>query len=173
MEAAPFGSGAIHDDWPYLGADVAGPGGGASWERWTSGAYTTIQIGTWRRAMQKMRMRAEAACLCQCSPGRRAGMWNTYLVSLIPYPTHVSPPSQQQQDAMIEQQRRTMRHTCATWCPIYMLSGLGVVCVVKGAPKCPSATARAVGALACLRQDIWGPRAYAHAYQDMWTAIVD
>ena len=30
LEAAPFGSGVIHDDWPYLGADVAGPGEGAN-----------------------------------------------------------------------------------------------------------------------------------------------
>ena len=46
----------------------------------------------------------------------------------------------------------------STRIPVVVYTGLGVVCGIKGAPRCPVAAARAITAFAGGRKDLWGPR---------------
>ena len=67
------------------------------------------------------------------------------MASLVPYPAHVAPPDEVQQELLVAAYRTALRHDHATWCPVYMLSGLGVLFGVPGAPRCPLALAESVG----------------------------
>ena len=119
-----------------------------------------------------MHDRAMALAATTCSQGRRAMAWNTYVVPLVPYPAHVSLPTQVQTRDMRQDLSVALRHAQSRWCPLYVLPGLAILYGIPSAPKCPVATALAVGASAWVRQDTWGPTPLAAALQQPWLAAV-
>lgn len=82
-------------------------------------------------------------------------MWNTYGVSLVPYPAHIVEPPRH----TIEQLRLAMADALqpggARWCPLDALSGLGPYHGVRGSPRCPEAAALAAGAAAHIWRGAW------------------
>ena len=89
---SPFGGDLVRQVWPYLGVAVMGPTGGACIGGWDLRALTGIARDTWERARTRLAGRSRALVACTCSPGRRAAAWNTYIVTLVPYPAHVALP---------------------------------------------------------------------------------
>ena len=125
--------------------------------QWTPGAAAAIRTGTWQRACSRAADRARALASCVASPGRRAAAWNTYIASLLPYPSHVAMPSTAVTHAFASALRSALRvHT--PWAPVWILTGLGPAFGIPGAPRCPTALARALAALGWIRRDTWGPK---------------
>merc|ERR1712113_99944 len=79
------------------------------------------------------------------------------LASLIPYPAHVATPDRTLENLMLSHFRVAVGLGGVAWAPHFIMSGLGLLFQVAGAPRCPVAHARAVGALAHYRDDVWGP----------------
>ena len=169
---APFRGTEVKEEWPYLGVTVAGPASLHCPRRWDPTPLRRIRIGTWARARTRMHDRAAALAATTCSQGRRAMAWNTYIVPLVPYPAHVTLPTQVQTRDMRQDLSLTLRHDQSRWCPLYVLSGLAILYGIRSAPKCPVTTALAVGASAWVRHDTWGPAPLAAALQQPWLAAV-
>ena len=93
LQHSPFGPEVVRESWPSLGATVAGPTRTRLTGQWTTGGASAIATGTWQRARDRAADRAQALATCIASPGRRAAAWNTYIASLLPYPTHIAMPS--------------------------------------------------------------------------------
>ena len=53
-----------------------------------------------------------------------------------------------------------------------MLSGLGVLFGVPGAPRCPLALAQAIGLGATLSRKYWGPGVFCNALWSAWSDLV-
>ena len=68
--------------------------------------------------------------------------------------------------------RRALRLERARWCPAWVLPGLGLLFGVRGTPRCPVATARAVAALAWHRGDCWGPAPLRHLHRQCWEELL-
>ena len=98
-------------------------------------------------------------------------MWNTYLVSLVPYPAHVALPTPALRRTMLDCLSSAVRHNRTNWCPLYVLSGLGPMLGVRGVPRCPDAAATSIAALSWLRQDSWGPVSLTREHQDAWHSL--
>ena len=126
-----------------LGATVAGPTGGRPAQRWTPGAHKAVCVGTWQRARLRARDRAGALSTCVASAGRRAAAWNTYIASLIPYPTHIAMPNAATTRCFRAALRAALRLD-TPWAPLWALTGLGPMHGISGAPRCPHALARAI-----------------------------
>eukprot|EP00959_Pyramimonas_sp_CCMP1952_P166120 3471898-Pyramimonas_sp.AAC.1 len=58
----------------------------------TRGQLDALVAGTWGKSLPKLRGRAMALHLANMSPTKTALAWNTYLIALIPYPSHYSLP---------------------------------------------------------------------------------
>ena len=101
--------------------------------------------------------RAAALAVTTCSQGRRAAAWNSYMISLIPYPTHTAVPGPIDLRSLTQQVSIAMRLDTTQWCNPSILSGLDFLYGVRGAPRCPAAVATATAAHARLRLDVWGP----------------
>jgi hypothetical protein len=69
------------------------------------------------------------------SPGRRAQIWNSYTLSLIPYPALACSP--RPVDAANWKQLFHDAIAVGPWCPVRALSAISVVYGVNGAPRCP------------------------------------
>ena len=87
----------------------------------------------------------------------RAQLWTTYIASLAPYPAHVVI-----MDAPLEAKARACFSEAfglgtPRWLPASLLSGLGILYQVPGAPRCLVSAARGVAAGAALRGEFWGP----------------
>ena len=87
-------------------------------------------------------------------------MWNTYIASLIPYPAHIAPPTKEHREMILTSYRLALRHENAKWCPVALLSGLGVLFGVGNAPRCPVSATLAVGLNAYLSRQFWGPAVF-------------
>ena len=162
-----LGAGSVQAEWPYLGVVVTGPGS----EDWGEEAIQRAAEGAWRRAAGRLGERARALAATDCSPARRAGAWNTYVASLLPYPGHVVPIDQQSEAVVMGHFRRAMRLDCARWCPVWMLPGLGILHGARGAPRCPVSTVRAVAAHAWWRGDCWGPGPFRQQQRRCWEEL--
>ena len=90
----------------------------------TAAQVEAIIVGTWGKAMLKLRTRASALHNTHASPGRRAAIWNAYMASLIPYPAHIVAPDRRLEDALKAQFRVAIGITQARWVPHYVLAGL-------------------------------------------------
>ena len=119
--------------------------------------FYLMRTGTWGKAMRKMATRALTIDHIHASPGRRAAIWNAYVASLVPYPSHVAVPDRPIEVEMAAHFRLALGLGGVTWAPHYILAGLGLLSQVPGAPRCPVAHARAIGALAHARDDVRGP----------------
>ena len=168
LEDSPFGSGLVRQVWPYLGVAVMGPAGGGGSGRWDQPALTGIARDTWERARSRLAGRARALAACTCSPGRRAAAWNTYIVTLVPYPAHVALPDAGTVRALWTCYRAALRMNGAAWCPAWALTGIGIALGVRGAPRCPVAATRATAALAWYRRETWGPAPLALGHRRCW-----
>ena len=106
--------------------------------------FYLVRTGTWGKAMRKMETRALTVQQIQASPGRRAAIWNAYLASLVPYPAHVATPDRTLETLMTSHFRVAVGLGGVAWAPHFILSGLGLLFQVPGAPRCPVAHARAI-----------------------------
>ena len=119
--------------------------------------FRIMRKGTWGKALKKMNTRTLTVKHIHASPGRRAAIWNAYVASLIPYPAHIAAPDRPLETELRMYFRTALGLGGVPWAPHFVLAGLGLWFQVPGAPKCPVAYARAVAALASLRDDVWGP----------------
>eukprot|EP00959_Pyramimonas_sp_CCMP1952_P404796 8483570-Pyramimonas_sp.AAC.1 len=71
-----------------------------------------------------MRDRAMALHLAKMSPSRTAAAWNSYLVSLVPYAAHYSPPDVVQERVLRVQLRTALGLAGASWVPEFVLLSL-------------------------------------------------
>ena len=160
MDHTPFGASCVKDQWLYLGAicrTCASQDMPRRPARMDIDCFYLMRKGTWGKAMRKMESRALTVDHIHASPGRRAAIWNAYLASLIPYPAHVTVPDRTIETLMTSHFRAAVGLGGVAWAPHFILAGLGLLFQVPGAPRCPVAHARAIGALARVRDDVWGP----------------
>ena len=99
----PFTDSEVRADWPYLGAIMAGMSCTAPTSTWSVAAASTVCTGTWKKAIGKLRERSAALAATTCSQGRRAAAWNSYMVSLVPYPSHTAVPGRLEERALTQQ----------------------------------------------------------------------
>ena len=160
MDFSPFGASSVQDKWPYLGACCvvcARETADQTGLTMSTECLNMLRQGTWGKAMTKLRTRAASAVQTHASPGRRAAIWNTYMISLIPYPAQIIAPDRPLEDALKAQFRVALGLAGTHWVPHYVLCGLGLLFQVPSCPRCPVASARAVAALAAYRGQVWGP----------------
>ena len=136
-----------------VGSQPQPPDGGAHADE----MLNRIAADTWRKSAGTAGTRAAQIGASGASLGRRCQAWNTFVISLIPYPGHVIPPDAAAAKAYEAALGAALQPTGARWCPLYALTALGAAEGIKGAPKCPAAVALAVGAGACIRRRAWGP----------------
>ena len=84
---------------------MTGPDG----REWTDEALKTTPVGSQRHASDRMGDRVASQASTDCSPGRRAAAWHTYIVSLLPHPAHVAVPTPDREQVLMAQFRRAMR----------------------------------------------------------------
>ena len=172
MAFSPFGVAMVVPTWPYLGATIPSRRqDGPHRIMWHPEQLAAGQQATWQRALRRMAERTVSVGVTTASPGRRADVWNTYIVTLVPYPAHSYAPTAQQSSAMQRHLASAMRMGRVAWCPIYILTSLTPYLGAPGSPRCPTATGRAVAALAAYRLDQWGPTPAAARQQTCWAAI--
>ena len=97
-------------------------------------AAAAVRTGTWKKASDKLATRATALAVTTCSQGRRAAAWNTYMISLIPYPTHTACPGPIELRHLTRHFSIAMRLDVTQWCNPSILSGLDFLFGVRGAP---------------------------------------
>ena len=169
LRESPFGVSCIRSAWPYLGACVAS--GEAEPARENDHDWQA-RDGAWERPLAKASSRASVLAATDCSPALRAAAWNTYIVSVIPYPAHVAMPGQRVVSRLQALFCEAMRLQRVHWAPWWVLPSLGILWGVRGAPRCPAATARVVAVLAHVRGDAWGPPRLARELEDEWRGIL-
>ena len=77
----------------YLGATVASRDYGVpTAPGWSKQAINAVANHTWRRYDTRLYERAETIGVANSSPGHKAYVWNTYVVSLVPYPAQICGP---------------------------------------------------------------------------------
>ena len=92
LAVSPFGSAAVAASAPYLGVTVATTALDHEESRSGSlspGAQQVIKNGTWGQCLLKIRARAAAIYDALPSRGVKAGNWNTYMVTTVPYPSQL------------------------------------------------------------------------------------
>eukprot|EP00959_Pyramimonas_sp_CCMP1952_P382083 8006422-Pyramimonas_sp.AAC.1 len=110
--------------------------------------------------------------LANMSPSKTALAWNTYLIALIPYPSHYSLPDTVHERTLRAHLRVALGLASASWIPDNILTGLGIRFQVPGCPKCPVATSRAIAARAHVLDDLWGPPQSRHKAGRRWKKLV-
>ena len=58
---------------------------------WSTNSLIRVQGGTWEKPMGKAEQRVRTAKQTGASAGTKAYLWNTYIASLVPYPTLIAP----------------------------------------------------------------------------------
>ena len=174
LAISPFGSAAVAASAPYLGVTVAAtaldhevPTPGAL----SSGARQVIRDGTWGQCLLKIRARALAISNPTASPAVKAGNWNTYMVTTVPYPSQLATL-----DRDIAAELTKVFHALLPtrgWLNSSVLTAVGTVCEVRGAPKCFVAVSRSSALIAYLRQGGWGPSSLTPGVAERWQRIKD
>ncbi len=175
LTATPFGASAVRDKWPYLGISVGSPCFGGRGPRpptrksrrrsdaqtrlghsnYTEDSLALISDETWAKPTGKAKSRvADAACE-RISPGRRAHIWNSYVLSLIPYPAAAFTPGAAVAATWTQLYRDSM--AAGPWCPLRAFSALAVVYGVPGAPRCPAIYTQVCHVLAHVHGRYCGP----------------
>ena len=103
-----------------------------------------MREGAWERPLAKAAARAKELAETDCSPATRAAAWNTYVVSLTPYPAHIALPGPSVARRLQRLFCEAMRLQRTHWAPWWLLPGLGILWGVRGAPRCAIAAARAL-----------------------------
>ena len=168
MRFSPFGADHVTPHWPYLGVVVAAPSYGVPVpaDEWSPAGLAAVRQGTWQRAITRADARIRTLASAGGSPGLRAWLWNSHILSLVPFPTQVCLPSQTDQKHL----RRCWNTLvpAAGWAPSWVLTGLGHAFGIAGSPRCPDSAIRAGGAASWLRHQGWGPRTMAAELQRSW-----
>ena len=102
---------------------------------WSNEAALAMATTTWGKASGKLTDRILTTQHQHLSFGRRSSTWNIYMISLLPYPAHCSPPP----PSVTTQLRGAMATVLglrAQWCPETLLTGLGPKWHLKGGPNC-------------------------------------
>ena len=87
LATAPFGASAAVPQWPYLSVTIASCGPALPIPPDLPHNLADIQRGTWARANDRLRHRISAMMQVPGSPRQRAQQWNTYMASVLPYPS--------------------------------------------------------------------------------------
>ena len=98
-------------------------------------------------------------------------MWNSYIDSLIPYPSRVVLPNETTLNR-IERAQRLALQSGTAWCPKRALSATGLYRGAKGAPRCPRASAMARRAWSYILKEPWGPTPARRAQAELWRKAV-
>ena len=138
---SPFGGDSVQLSWPYLGSIVGAwhirlPPLGSPW---ASGLLVGLANATWKKAIRPLHPRSDALALCDQPQGRRAAGWNSYLDSLLAYPSHIVPPRVMACCRMVGAFQKGLRCT-SPWVKPWILAVLGPLVGVPGAPKWPLAS---------------------------------
>ena len=137
LAVSPFGSAAVAASAPYLGVTVATTALDHESPRLSTlspGARQVIRNGTWGQCLLKIRTRAAAISSPLASPGVKAGNWNTYMVTTVPYPSQLVTL-----DRDITAELAKVFHALLPtrgWLNSSVLTAVGTLCEVRGAPRC-------------------------------------
>ena len=125
MRVSVYGAGAVKSAAPYLGGTLASRSLGAPppLGRWDRARLKDVREGTWARPLLKIVERAGIATPLRGSPGVRAGLWNTYAVSCVPYPAQLCIPSAATLRRIVQAVRRLV--PTAPWAPNLVGPGMG------------------------------------------------
>ena len=144
--------GCVRTSWPCLGVTVASAvivrsdGGRAQ--------LAAVKKEWWKKAIDEMEPRTRLLGHSHSSASRRAAGWNTYGNSLALYPAHTALPGPAEAALTTRHLSTALIKGRGRWCPLLVYTSLGPLFGIGGAPRCPVATARAVGALAWRRDDV-------------------
>ena len=172
MIMSPFGTQAVCSSAQYLGVKVCSKGEArlANPEVWSADAQNTIRRTAWEGPIKKFEERAEDAHDLQLSPGHRAANFNTYLVSLIPYPAQLCLPTKWDCDRLVAAAKKMLP---CKWGSSYMLHALGMGGVgLRGAPKCPQVATEACAIISFLKHGMWGPGPLKEQVRRTWEKVV-
>eukprot|EP00974_Lingulodinium_polyedra_P103782 10045242-Lingulodinium_polyedra.AAC.1 len=97
MVPSPFGPGVVSAEGRYLGGWLVSPSWGPLQRgvvpMWTSPSLEIVATGTWKKPATTVSSRTMLLLQHPSSFIVRAEHWNTYCVSLIPFPSQITPPS--------------------------------------------------------------------------------
>jgi hypothetical protein len=133
------------------------------------GARQVIRNGTWGQCLLKIRARAAAISDPLASPGVKAGNWNTYMVTTVPYPSQLVTL-----DRDITAELAKVFHALLPtrgWLTSSVLTSIGTLCEVRGAPRCYVAVSHSSALIAYLRQGGWGPSSLTPGVEERWARI--
>jgi len=172
LSGSAFGAASVVATYPYLGVAVTSRsadrfGYGRTWD---AGALQLVQMGTWKKAGGTFQYRIETFFRNSTSPRIRAYLWNTYLVSLAPYPAQVCQPP----PTVLRQMQTGIRKAFHTkgWAPWWIIGSAPATTSIAGAPRCLSATAAAAGAIGWLRDGGCGPPEHRRVQGRLWLRCV-
>ena len=157
MRRSPFGPGAVVPGGRYLGAWLEAPAWGQvrAGLGWGRAAFWRVADGTWNKAMHTMTERSRALTAQPASPLIRAGQWNTYCASTVPYPAQLALPTCTAIRHMASCARDVFR--TSGWSPWWVVTAIPVHWGIRGGPRCPAAVADAAGVVTALKGRTWGP----------------
>ena len=163
---SPGHPGGVQPAWTCLGVTVAGrtTGPRPTCPGLEDEALARVRDGTWAKAADTLDHRVQLACERHGSPGHRAATWHDYIASLVPYPAQTCLPGDQGERRLLDGLRRLI--PSAGWAPHFVVTALGAILALRGAPRCPVAAAAAVGAVAWARTGGWGPEQEQHRQRD-------
>ena len=138
---------------------------------WTAEMLERLVVTSWKRPIESIELRSERVAATNASFGRKSLMWNSYVDSLIPYPSRVAPPNEDTLERMERAQRLALQSRTA-WCPKRALSAMGVYHGIKGAPRCPRASAMAHGAWSHILKEPRGPTPARRDQAELWRKTV-
>ena len=103
------------------------------------------------------------------SSGFRAGCWNTYVASCIPFPAHMCIAPMEAWRRMQGIYARTM--ALRGWCPGPILPGITILWGIRGGPRYPCSVMCAATAIAWVRAGGWGSDAMKCAQPTCWRRL--
>ena len=171
----PFGPAEYTDRATYLGhalcstrrrGELLAPVRG----EWSNRATAHALDGSWERATGQIVDRANTLNPIRASAGVRAHHWNTYMISCIPYPAQMGPPTCQHRRSIALAAKSALG---IRWAPWYIWPAIGILYHIKGAPRCPQAVASAVTCIAFLQEGLWGPPGLGRVAAGQWRRMQD
>jgi len=134
MQGSLMGTGSVVESWRYLGVTVAAremvsehvPAAG----EWSEPCECLIARLTWERHVDKVERRVSVLMTNPSSTGFRAGCWNTYVASCLPFLAQLVLAPKEAERRLRACYARTF--ALQGWCPAPFLAGLAIK---WGAPR--------------------------------------
>ena len=172
MARAPLGSDSIVASARYLGiaavCRTVGPVSASA--SWSLACLDLARRGTRERRAARAEVRTRELYSRPGPPFHRACCWNTYVVSLAPYPAQLCLPDRSRKGRLA----RCVSSMFKTvgWAPWWSMRGLGPYFGALGSPRCPWSVASAAGSVSWTRGGGWGPPPVRAEQQHAWERIV-